>query len=84
MENPFEITKGNDRKKEYKQIILPVELINKLKAINKGSMRQTIEYLLGNNADERLISAVKDQGKEITKLQEKLVDLARINHWKTY
>jgi hypothetical protein len=85
MENPFVTTPAQTPtagKKKYTQIVLPLEIVNKLKNMNKGSMKQTIEYLLGNNADERLLTRMRTAEQEISKLQELLEKIVSVNRLK--
>jgi len=77
MENPFENT--TKKEKKHKQIVLPEELIDRLKRMNKGSMRQTVEYLMGNNADLGLRSKVKELADDVVKLQTTIERLVTYN-----
>lgn len=81
MESIFE---DKQRNKRNRQITLPEELAKKLESLQKGSFRQTIEYLLGNNADVQLKTKVSELGKDVIKLQETIENLVKVNHLRSF
>jgi hypothetical protein len=67
-----------NKEKKYTQITLSKTVISKLKDLNKGSMNDTVDYLLGSK-DNRIESRIKQTEQDVAELQEKLERMVSLN-----
>jgi len=68
---------GNPGK--FKPVMIPRELADQLKKLNKGSYTQTIKYLMNESPGERVIDQIKLINSEILKIQEMLERVVQVN-----
>ena len=76
MDNIFE---GVKKIKKFKQVMLESSIIEKLKAMNKGSPNEVIKYLLDVNPDNSLKLKIEGLEEEVSKIQDILQRLIRFN-----
>ena len=77
MDNIFE---GVKKIKKFKQVMLESSIIEKLKAMNKGSPNEVIKYLLDVNPDNSLKLKIEGLEEQIIEIQTKFERLIKLNN----
>jgi hypothetical protein len=56
----------------------------KLKSLGKGTYEQTVQYLLGNNTDQKVINRINELEERSSRLEVIIEKLVHINKLRTY